>query len=418
MSRPEPLASSGCVTLDAPRPIESPLGPAELRALAAVRRRPELFRAPIYTTHAEAIASLTSGLEFGLPARAAPRPERRFVRAVAWNIERGKSLEGLIDYVRREPLLREADVFLLNEVDVGMARSQNRHVAAELAGALGFAYVFGNSYLCLSRGNVRDGGDGDNRLGLHGNAILSRYPLRRAESFGLAITKDKFHSSEKRLGHKKALWAEVETPLGLLPVCAVHLDSGGSPAQRGAQLEDVMAKLDERGLSRCLLGGDLNTTTYDTQSLPRLLWNILQKLWRGGFAHALHHYLRPYLLYEAPVFQALLAHGFDWKGFNQEARGTARYEVGAFESESKVLEHLPRLALAILRYKLRPWGGVAALKVDWFCGRGLRALGDGELEDGDDRARRSQAPTSLEKPRAAGRLLSDHDPVVVDVVFE
>jgi hypothetical protein len=45
----------------------------------------------------------------------------------------------------------------------------------------------------------------------------------------------------------------------------------------------------------------------------------------------------------------------------------------------------------------------------------VRALGEGEIIDAGGRA--SRAPTSLEKPRWEGRLLSDHDPIVVDVTW-
>ena len=41
----------------------------------------------------------------------------------------------------------------------------------------------------------------DNEVGMHGNAILSRRPILRAETFTVAITRDKFESQERRLGH-------------------------------------------------------------------------------------------------------------------------------------------------------------------------------------------------------------------------
>jgi len=313
--------------------------------------------------------------------------------------------------------VREADVLLLCEVDIGMARSGNRDVARELCEALGFEAVFGNSYLCLSKGNARDGDiSSQNAIGLHGNAVLSRFPIVRAENVSVAISKDKFQSSEKRLGHKKALLAEIDTPLGRLPLSAVHLDSGASPLQRAAQMQDVL-KAFERGnlLDRCLIGGDWNTTTYDLASGPRLLWNLVVKLFRGGFPHGMHHYLHPGEIYEKPVFDALDALGFDYATLNAAARGTIRYEVDTFDSESKVRDYLPGVAVRILRWKLAPWNGVAPLKLDWFAGRGVRALGTGELRE--ESGRESTAPTVVEKPRWDGELLSDHDPIVVDLVW-
>ena len=287
----------------------------------------------------------------------------------------------------------------------------------EIAETLGFEWLFGNSYLCLSRGNPRDGRPEEkNSTSLHGNAILSRYPLKRAENVSLHITKDKFHSSEKRLGHKKALWAEVDTPLGRLAVAVVHLDAGTSPARRALQLGDLLSKLRERGHGeRAVVGGDFNTTTYDLQNMPRLLWNLVQKLVRGGFAHAIHHYIEPYLLYEKPVFDQLERFGFDHESFNAPGVGTTRYEVDTFASESAVRDYLPQPAVWALRKGLAPWNGIAPLKIDWITARGVRALAEGEVRG--DGGRTSLSPVSWEKPSWDGRLLSDHDPLAADIAF-
>ncbi len=194
-----------------------------------------------------------------------------------------------------------------------------------------------------------------------------------AECFSIEISKDKFHRSEKRLGHKKALWAELEMPLGLLPVVSVHLDAYASAAQRGAQLADVLDKVAQRGLGeRVLLGGDLNTNTYDAKHPGQICLNVARKAARGGFPHAIHHYLHPYALYERPVFDLIEARGLDYRSFNDLTAGTTRYEVGTHESESTISEQLPGFAVKILRHKLRPWNGVADLKVDWFFGCGLQ----------------------------------------------
>ena len=57
---------------------------------------------------------------------------------------------------------------------------------------------------------------------------------------------------------------------------------------------------------------------------------------------------------------------------------------------------------------------MAALKLDWLAGRGLLALGDGERVDDD--GRRSEGPRTVPRPSFEGMPLSDHDPVLADVV--
>lgn len=411
------MTRDGALELTSDQPIElrSTLDRAQIEALAAIRRRRELELSALYQTQRETLDQLLYGIDYRPTplSSSADRPMRPFVRVAAWNIQRGAFLGELKRYLSETPRLADADVLLLNEVDWGMARSGNRHVARELAEHLGMGHLFGNSYLCLDHGDTRDRRvDRPNAESLHGNAILSRFPFRRGRNVSVAISKDKFHSSEKRLGHKKALWAELETPLGPLAVAACHLDSIAGPAQRAAQLRDLLAALEHdcAGVPS-LVGGDFNTSTYDVQTIPRLLGNIGAKMLRGGFPHAMHHYLHPHLLYEKPVFDELAAAGYQWEPFNAMAVGTTRYEVGTYESESKVSDHLPGIFVRILKWKLKPWNGVAPLKIDWFAGRGLRPAHLDPALDG------ALAPAPIAKPRI-GVELSDHDPIVVDVALD
>jgi endonuclease/exonuclease/phosphatase family metal-dependent hydrolase len=407
----------GPAILDHERRLRSRLSASDVERLRAIPTRRELERSPIWAATRDAVEELTAGLEFGRPRSPAPRPESGFVRAVTWNIERGNRLDATLAFLAENEAIRACDVLLLNEVDIGMARSGNRNVAAEIADRLGFEYVFGNSYLCLGHGDARDGQSAAaNEVGLHGNTILSRWPLVRAENVSVAVTRDKFESSEKRLGHKKALWAEVDAPIGRLAVVSAHLDPYASPEQRVRQLADVLRTIESRQIEApVLLGGDLNTTTYDLETIPRLLWNVALKMARGGFPHALDHYMRPHALYERALFEALRAAHFEIEPFNDMTRGSARYEVGTFDSESKIRDHLPGFVVHLLRWRLKPWNGVAPLKIDWFAARGLRALGGGERRDPG--GRESMSPTVFERARWQGQALSDHDPVLVDVAL-
>lgn len=400
-----------------PIPLPDALPPGEVRALAAIRRRRVLEASDLWRRVAADVQARTDALSFGVPGTPAPRPHRAFLRVASWNIQRGIHAEGVVDILRTAPELADLDVLMLNEVDAGMARSGNRDVAAFLGEALGFARVFGNSYLCLDRGDARDrkdGGDGENTLALHGNAILSRWPLARAANVPVHVTKDKFHSAEKRLGAKKALWAEADTPLGRVAFGSAHLDSVASPDQRAAQLRDLLADLPATGSLPALVGGDFNTHTYDVKNPLRLARNLFLKMVRGAFPHGIHHYMHPWEIYERPVFDALQDAGFDWRTFNDLSRGTMRYEVGSFDCESSVREQMPGVAVDLLRWKLRPWNGVVPLRMDWLAGRGLRALSDGEVVEAD--GRRSRSPTTVVRPWARGAKISDHDPVVADIV--
>ena len=105
-------------------------------------------------------------------------PARSRYRFLAWNLERGIQFEGQLREFRTHPYIKECDVLLLTETDVGMARSGNRAVTQELARELGMYYAFAPCYLNLTKGSgIEFEVQGENELGLHGNAILSRYPM-------------------------------------------------------------------------------------------------------------------------------------------------------------------------------------------------------------------------------------------------
>ena len=94
-----------------------------------------------------------------------------------WNAERCKHLDDSVDMIRSADL----DVLLLAEMDRGMARSGGWHTARALAERLGWFYVWGVEFVELGLGDSRERNwhhGGKNAEGLHGNAILSRIPLR------------------------------------------------------------------------------------------------------------------------------------------------------------------------------------------------------------------------------------------------
>ncbi len=389
------------------------------------KTRKALFGSEIWQQHGPELERVTNGLEYFRHPSTGQAPKRPFVRAVAWNIERGKRFPHVMNGLRND-LIRSADILILNEVDIGMARSGQRNIARLIADELKLHYVFGNHYLCLDMGNPRDtlelGRDGsvvnsgndllqeENRLGLHGNVIFSRWPILRAESVPLFETKDKFRSrSEKRFGVKKGIWADIESPLGMLTVAGVHLDSVASPLNRSKQLDDLLRRLTERGRTGpVLLGGDWNTSTYDAQSPWGLAKNLAIKFWRGGFRHAVPEYMRPYRIYDRPTFEVADRHGFNWRDFNNLDHSTGLYDVDDPEAANTVRDHVGMIGVKLLRWRLSPWSGKAPLKLDWFAGRGCRPAGP-------DPATGALAPMSFERYRPGGHKASDHDPILVDV---
>jgi endonuclease/exonuclease/phosphatase family metal-dependent hydrolase len=328
-------------------------------------------------------------------ARSGAQPLRERVRVAAWNIQRGRRFEELLQALRDQPALATADVLLLVEVDCGMARSGNRHVARELADALGMSYAFGVSYLVLEDdwGESVDGAH--NREALAGIAVLSRAPIEAVENVDVPELRDKFSSSEKRLGKKRALVCRLagRTPL---TVAACHLDSNASPAGRARQLASIVAAGERlAGTGPLLVGGDLNTTTYDLAGPAALARNLVHKLLVTGFAETIRQYMTPERRYERPVFELLAAHGLAVDGFNDRQNGTLHFDVNDEYALQKTRRLVGGALTRLLVHKLRPWNGRVPARLDWFAGRGVTPV----------------AATTID-PRP---VASDHAAIVVDL---
>ncbi|MBA3770425.1 MAG: hypothetical protein H0X08_08025, partial [Blastocatellia bacterium] len=152
-------------------------------------------------------------------------PSTKIVRALAWNLERGNKLDGILDALRFDVRLQHRDVLLLTELDYGMARSGNRAIAQEIANALKMNYAFAPVYIALQKGSgVEAEVEGDNTFSIHGLAIFSPWKLTNVHAVPLANGKDKMIGKEKRLGWLRALVADIEHPAGTFRCVTVHLD--------------------------------------------------------------------------------------------------------------------------------------------------------------------------------------------------
>lgn len=227
------------------------------------------LREQVVSCHAELARELTwlDHLD-AQPAPAAPPPER--ITVVGFNAERGTCFDGICELLTSHPTLRDADVLLLNEVDWGMARSGNRHVARDLAAALGLGYVFAIEFLELTKGEAAElDAPGENTHSLHGNAILSRRPLAHARVLRLPRRCSWAAGSQARIGGRAALLVELSTASGPITLACTHLENRTTPAGRRDQMAAILAAVE--GSARVIIGGDLNTSTLDAGQNDQIL---------------------------------------------------------------------------------------------------------------------------------------------------
>lgn len=377
------------------QPIEHDLA-RHYPALRALRDRRALERSPLWAQIRDEAERVITDVERGDQA---PHPPTRAgaLRLVAWNIQRGARFDAILRALQEDPILSSADVFLLSEIDCGLGRSRNRNVARDLATHLGMSYVFAPSYLTLQDDWGENRGGTANTLALAGNAILSRCAVLRAQNVDLPFLRDKFSSSERRLGKKRAVLVELDAPSGPLVVAGCHLDSNASPRQRANQLAAVLDRMD--GPTPGIIGGDFNCSTHDLSSSLALARDVLAKLILPGFRRTIAAYMTPERAGDRPMFDLLAARGYSTDGFNDRGLATYHYDFG----DPYALEKLRRTGgwplVWIVRRLLRRWNGRLPARLDWFAARGLGPLW-----------------ATVVRPRdAQGGPISDHAAIVCDV---
>lgn len=185
------------------------------------------------------------------------------LRAVAWNMERGRHWKEGVSLLQEHPALQNADILFLSEMDLGMARSFNLHTTRELASRLGMNYAFGVEFLELTNGEEQERSlyPGANEWGYHGNAILSRLPLANLRMIRFPGIEKWFAHYQKRLGGRMALLATIEWQGRPILLISTHLESGKDREMREHQMEAITAEIQSFAPDLpVLLGGDLNAT--------------------------------------------------------------------------------------------------------------------------------------------------------------
>ena len=328
--------------------------------------------------------------------------ERTQIKALAWNIERGTRFDGILDALKNNAQIKDADVLLLTELDHGMARSGNRFVARELALELKLNYAFAPVYIALQKGSgVEEFAPGENTNSIHGLALFSKYPILDAHAVPLPNGKDKMWGKEKRIGHLRALIADIDHPAGGFRAVTVHLDAHCSRAHRRRQMTIILDHLETLPPLPTLIGGDWNTTTFNAQNARRAILGYWRRVAMGVKNVVRNHYPHPDRFFERKLFEELESHGYEYKPFNEVGAGTIHYDVGSIEKNTNLRDWVPEWCFPFIFWAANRVGGRVSGRLDWFAGKGIGiALGTdpktvGDLFDSD------------------GRPLSDHDAITL-----
>ena len=258
------------------------------------------------------------------------------ISALAWNLERGIRLDGIIDALKNNAWLNNKDVLLLTELDYGMARSSNRFVAREIARELDLNYAFAPVYIPLQKGSgVEAEMAGENTVSIHGVAMMSPWPMKNVHAVTLPNGKDKMWGKEKRLGYLRAIVADIEHPTGEFRAVTVHLDAHCSRAHRRMnRCRSFSIILIPCRRCRRLIGGDWNTTTLQRSNAQRGQFSATcRRVMMGVKNVAENHLPHPDRYFERRIFAEIESRGFDYRSLNEIGVGTLHYHIRKYRKE-------------------------------------------------------------------------------------
>lgn len=303
------------------------------------------------------------------PLPPGPPHDPQVVHAVHWNIEHGNWYEQVEDALLHHPDLREADLLMFNEVDLGMARAANRDVTADLARALKRYGVWAPMFLESTPGRDDDprmAAGRANEEAMFGIAILSRWPLGVVHLVKLPGPEAIQFDVERMFGRFVALVAEVRRPGAPFVAVSVHLEVHRTRAHRAEQMR-VLTHALRHEKRPIVLAGDFNSHTFD-----RGLWHSpisgssALMLYPGGVLR--RRLLRPDRgRFREPLFDVLREAGFEWEPFVDFAP-TLQLRLDRIDEGRTWLDLLGPLTRPLLGWAERR----GRLRLDWFAGRGWK----------------------------------------------
>jgi endonuclease/exonuclease/phosphatase family metal-dependent hydrolase len=179
------------------------------------------------------------------------------LRIVDWNIDRGQQLQGVTDFI----VGMNADILILQEVDLNARRTHRLNIAETIARKLEMNYVFGREFQELVQGSK-------DSPAYHGQATLSKWPISKPRLIRFSKQSNfwqphwflpKIEPFQERLGGRIALVAEVNVGGRKFVTYNLHLESRGNDALRISQLTEVLSDATCYD-AECpvLVAGDLN----------------------------------------------------------------------------------------------------------------------------------------------------------------
>lgn len=179
------------------------------------------------------------------------------LRMVNWNINRGLKLQGIVEFLTGA----NADLILLQEVDLNARRTHLLNIAREMAKRLKMNYVFAREFQELTQGSNAS-------PAFHGQATLSRWPLmnpriirfqRQSHFWDPHWFLPEIEPFQERIGGRLALVSQIEIAAQTLVSYNLHLESRSNDDLRCSQLCETLQDVERYRFDLpIVLAGDLN----------------------------------------------------------------------------------------------------------------------------------------------------------------
>src|SRR5246127_5126418 len=179
------------------------------------------------------------------------------LRIVDWNIDRGQQLQGVTDFL----VGVNADILILQEVDLNARRTHQLNIAEEIARKLQMNYVFGREFQELVQGSKTD-------PAYHGQATLAKWPISNPRLIRFSRQSNfwrphwfvpRVEPFQERLGGRIALVTDINVAGSKLLIYNLHLESRPNDELRLAQIEEVLSDVARQDSQRPLIvAGDFN----------------------------------------------------------------------------------------------------------------------------------------------------------------
>ena len=179
------------------------------------------------------------------------------MRIVNWNINRGQQLQGVMNFLDSV----NADIVILQEVDLNARRTHHLNIAETIARKLEMNYVFGREFQELVQGSK-------DSPAYHGQATLSKWPISKPRLIRFSRQSHfwqphwflpRIEPFQERLGGRIALVAEINVAGKKIITYNLHLESRGNDELRAAQLAEVLSHTARCNADRpVVVAGDLN----------------------------------------------------------------------------------------------------------------------------------------------------------------